>query len=242
MYRKNSNDLIKHLDFIIGDILWLLLALCLSFFIKFDRPDFYSNPLYREMAILIVPITVAFAGLGVNYRGILLRGYLIEVRKTAQHVSMILAAYLVYSFLTKRADLLSRELMLWFYLLSLVFMYVGRCLWKKVVVRIIRFTQARKVVLMSDREGAGRLLSEFRQRRFLDFTVVGLFLLEGTTDRTGPPEERRKPDRADSRRKVSRVKVRRTWTLKKKRSMAFRSWHEACRKRLILSKKRLWTN
>ena len=178
MYRKNSNDLIKHIDFIFIDIVCFLLALCLAFLLKFQRFDFYSDPLYLEMGILIVALTVTFAGLGTNYRGILLRGYLIEIRKTTQHVSLVLAAYLVFSFLTKRAELLSRELMLWFYVCSLILIYIGRCLWKKGVIRIYRATQARKVVLMSDREGAERLLSEFRQRKFLDFTVVGIFLLE----------------------------------------------------------------
>lgn len=53
MYRKNANGWLKHIDFIILDMICLQIAFMLAYFIKNGNIHLYNNFLYRNMAIIL---------------------------------------------------------------------------------------------------------------------------------------------------------------------------------------------
>ena len=53
MYRKNANGWLKHIDFIILDMICLQIAFIMAYFIKNGNIHLYNNFLYRNMAIII---------------------------------------------------------------------------------------------------------------------------------------------------------------------------------------------
>lgn len=53
MYRKNANGWLKHIDFMILDMICLQLAFITAYFIKNGNIHLYNNFLYRNMAIII---------------------------------------------------------------------------------------------------------------------------------------------------------------------------------------------
>lgn len=53
MYRKNANGWLKHIDFIILDMICLQIAFVVAYFIKNGNIHLYNNFLYRNMAIII---------------------------------------------------------------------------------------------------------------------------------------------------------------------------------------------
>ena len=48
MYRKNANGWLKHIDFIILDMICLQIAFMLAYFIKNGNIHLYNNFLYRK--------------------------------------------------------------------------------------------------------------------------------------------------------------------------------------------------
>lgn len=53
MYRKNANGWLKHIDFIILDMICLQIAFMIAYFIKNGNIHLYNNFLYRNMAIIL---------------------------------------------------------------------------------------------------------------------------------------------------------------------------------------------
>ena len=53
MYRKNANGWLKHIDFIILDMICLQIAFVVAYLIKYGNIHLYNNFLYRNMAIII---------------------------------------------------------------------------------------------------------------------------------------------------------------------------------------------
>ena len=53
MYRKNANGWLKHIDFIILDMICLQIAFVVAYFIKNGNIHLYNNFLYRNMAIIL---------------------------------------------------------------------------------------------------------------------------------------------------------------------------------------------
>ena len=53
MYRKNSKGWLKHIDFILLDMVCLQLAFLLAYLIKNGNAHLYNDFLYRNMAIII---------------------------------------------------------------------------------------------------------------------------------------------------------------------------------------------
>lgn len=53
MYRKNTNRWLKHIDFIILDMICLQIAFIMAYFIKNGNIHLYNDFLYRNMAIIL---------------------------------------------------------------------------------------------------------------------------------------------------------------------------------------------
>ena len=53
MYKKNSSGWLKHLDFIVLDLLCVQLAFYLSYVLRQGDWNPYAVPLYRNMAIVV---------------------------------------------------------------------------------------------------------------------------------------------------------------------------------------------
>ena len=53
MYRKNANGWVKHIDFMILDMICLQLAFIMAYFIKNRNVNLYNDFICRNMAIII---------------------------------------------------------------------------------------------------------------------------------------------------------------------------------------------
>lgn len=64
MYKKENNSWLKHIDFVILDILCLQLAFILAYEIRVAKGIPYLNPLYENMAFVLVifQLLVSFLG------------------------------------------------------------------------------------------------------------------------------------------------------------------------------------
>lgn len=82
MYKKNSNSLIKHIDFIMIDIILFCFSFLLSYVVRHNDFNMLDNSLYTSYCLIIILLSV-FAGVLLrSYKGIIYRGYGIELRKT----------------------------------------------------------------------------------------------------------------------------------------------------------------
>ena len=130
MYWRISNSWLKHVDFMVLDLIIVEISFTLSVMVRSGFKGIYNINLYREMSIILFLVTVCVIFLTGNYRSILNRGYLKELKATAGQVGYVTACEGLYLFLTKQSDDFSRISFFCFILFYFLLLYSMRCIWK----------------------------------------------------------------------------------------------------------------
>ena len=179
MYKKNSESLIKHIDFIVIDILVYCFSFWLAYVIRHGTLNMFANSLYVSYLMIIVLLDIFVAVITRAYKGIMYRGYLIELRKVLLHSSLIFVGLVMLSFLQKVTGELSRIVLVVFYIFSIVLDYFLRVLRKKMILRKMSGKKEREVILVSTAQGTERFSDRLKEKDIVDFNVKGVVLCEG---------------------------------------------------------------
>ena len=112
MYRKDSTGWIKHMDFIILDLICLQVAFVLAYALSGYGVNPYQLILYRNMAVFmeVADLVVLFA-MG-TLKNVLKRGYYKDFVVTAQHGVILGACLLLYLFMWRYSLIRLRKLLL----------------------------------------------------------------------------------------------------------------------------------
>lgn len=108
MYRKNANGWLKHIDFIILDMICLQIAFVLAYFIKNGNIHLYNNFLYRNMAIIIELADLMVLLIFGTLKGVLKRGHYQEFVKTLKHGFIVCLLAVLYLFTVQKGIFFSR--------------------------------------------------------------------------------------------------------------------------------------
>lgn len=178
MYNRNSNTLIKHLDFIILDFISFCLSFFLAYGVRHSSFNVFGSELYTTYFIIILLLEIVAAVVIRGYKNILFRGYAVEFRKTLVHTSVVFYGILMISFLLKSTGTLSRTTLILFYIFSIVIVYGVRVFRKKVVIRRLAQNDNREILVVSDCQNIDKLLDHLDERRIYDFRVKGLVIVD----------------------------------------------------------------
>ena len=186
MYEKQKKSWVKHLDFLILDLLCLEVTFYLSCLIRLG--NLHNEPTmseyYNRLAILLFLLDGCIVFLTEAYTGILRRNRIQELKSVVMHCSMVFAGVTVYVWGTKHSEIYSRQVILVFWLMSIVVEYFCRCLWKIYIrQRMIRKQRYSKLVVVTEDRYAEQCVSDFQHNRYKEFEVVGVVIVDA--DRIG---------------------------------------------------------
>ena len=108
MYKKSSTGWLKHLDFMILDIICLQLAFIMGFFLRHHSLNPYGNTIYRNEAIVFALIQVMIMFFDDSFKNVMKRGYLAEIGKTVKNMIYIIVLGVFYLFLIREEISFSR--------------------------------------------------------------------------------------------------------------------------------------
>ena len=132
MQIKENYTQLKHLDFLIVDILSLLVCFVISFRLKFGDFRFVHDQEWHLYILIIVLLNIAITFFTNPYNGIFRRSYYQEVIRALTLAVYNLLVAAVFFYLLKMGAAFSREMTVWMYsfyfILSLLLKYV----WKKI--------------------------------------------------------------------------------------------------------------
>ena len=177
MYKKNSDSLIKHIDFIIIDLVIYCVSFWLAYVLRHHALNLFANSLYLSYLVIIILLEIVVAVVTRVYKGILYRGYLVEFRKVLIHSSLIFIGVLLLSFLQKVTGDLSRIILVTFYILSTMLDYLCRVLRKKMILKDMSRQTGREVLLVSDKQGAETITKQLKEKKIVDFYIKGIVLI-----------------------------------------------------------------
>ena len=96
MYKKNSSGWIKHVDFIILDLLCIQLAFYLSYLLRQGDWNPYVIPLYRNMAMFVEFADIIVIFVFESYKNVLKRGYYKEFALSVKQSIMLVLVCSLY--------------------------------------------------------------------------------------------------------------------------------------------------
>lgn len=180
MYKKAESGALKHLDFILVDMLAFFLAFLTAYGIYNHKLlDFTSRSLYTGSLMVVQCVDLMVVLMMNSYKNILRRKSSAEFLKVLIHVSVVMAGLLIFLFLSKDIATLSRLTMGYFYLLALGMLFVARTLWKRLVRRRISAAEKRKLLLVAGSDEVEALLGRIGERGVADFEIEAVVLLDG---------------------------------------------------------------
>ena len=186
MYKKQKKSWVKHLDFLILDVLCLEITFYLSCLARLGHFHSHSgiSQYYNRLAVLLLLIDICVVFLAEAYTGILRRNRIQELKAVIMHCSTIFAAITVYLWGTKQSEIYSRQVILVFWGVSIVVEYFARCLWKIYIrQRMIRGKRFTRLVIVTEERFAKQCVSDFQKDRYKEFQVIGVVVVD--EDRTG---------------------------------------------------------
>lgn len=178
MYRKNSKGWLKHIDFILLDMVCLQLAYLLAYFIKNGNVHLYNDFLYRNMAIIIefadLMVLLVFGTL----KNVLKRGHYLEFVKTVKHVFIVGLLATLYLFTVQKGILFSRFILFLTLIIYLVLTYIVREVWKGYIKKGVNVGKRRKLLVVTSSRVANSVIDNVEKSNFSRYDIVGVALLD----------------------------------------------------------------
>jgi len=179
MYKKSEQGWLKHLDFILLDVLSAQIAFVLAFGLRhgFEKWMYEKVP-YRNLAIWMAFFGVAVAVLFNTMHDVLKRRWTTEIRMTLTQCLLVFSTVIIYLFSVKDAEQYSR-ITLWVMLLFYIpLAFIIRMLWKRFLKRKVHNDRRRVMLLISDQASAQETVERIQKFPMEGIKLRGLVLIE----------------------------------------------------------------
>lgn len=187
MYRKDSEEWLKHIDFIVLDMICLQLAYVLAFAISGYGFNPYAIIIYRNMAVFLelADLVVVFA-YG-TMKSVLKRGYYRDFVVTLNHSIMIGALAILYLFLLQQGQQFSRLTLILTIVIYIVITYFARELWKRFLRKRMADGGERKLLIITSEDVAEQVVTNIKENNYARYTLAGVAVIDA--DWTGKKVE-----------------------------------------------------
>lgn len=182
MYQKNVQGWMKHIDFILLDLLCLNVAFVAAYLTRNGLRWPYQDRDYVSLAMILTLVDFAVLIINETMKNVLRRGYYREFAQTVKHVFLVVAIIALYLFAIKFSAVYSRIILGSFTLYYLFLSYAVRVLWKMHLSgEHLAANTALYIISTSDR--VDEVVKRYLSQKPVCYLVKGICLLD--TDQTG---------------------------------------------------------
>lgn len=178
MYRKDLEVWLKHVDFIVLDMICLQLAFLLAYALRRIGVNLYSDILYRNMTIFfgLADLVVIFtAG---TMKSVLKRGHYKEFVVTLKQAVIIGALAISYLFIIQEGQSFSRMILLTTVMIYLVLSYGVRELWKNFLHKKMKNGGDKRLLIVTSKEEAGKVVRSMQENNYARYSLVGVVIID----------------------------------------------------------------
>lgn len=187
MYGKKSNGWLKHIDFVIVDLIVMQITYLVSFLIRHASEQNYDGNIFQIGSLVTFVSGIIFSVFSDNYRNILKRDSLKELKATIFYVVFIMGTLAVYLLLTQTTYWYSRTVFVLLGILGIPFVYLGRISWKKIVMfhRNKRGYSKKRMILVSSKDDFAGVKQRIEQKSLGDIEISGAVFFDDSTAEVG---------------------------------------------------------
>ena len=183
MYKKTSRDWLKHVDFLILDLVCLQLSFYIAYCIRHGLQNMYANELYASMAMVLLLIDIVVEVVFENLHNVLKRGYWNEVIQTTKQVLEVFAVSTVYLVTVQNAEQFSRMVLYLTMVIYWILSYCVRLLWKTYLKQHRKYVSKRSLLIVTKKDRLEALQAELAKEWYAMFQIPGIAVVDA--DMTG---------------------------------------------------------
>ena len=178
MYRKDSGEWLKHIDFILLDMICLQAAFILAYLFSGHGWNPYESILYRSMAVYLrlADLIIIFAW--GTLKGVVRRGHYREFLVTLQQTVILGAAAVLYLFLLQEGQQYSRKALIYFVCLYLVINYLVREVWKLSLHRKKEDDGKKSLLIVASKGAVKQAIKNAKENNFAKYTIAGAAVID----------------------------------------------------------------
>ena len=181
MYKKNAQGWLKHIDFIVWDILILQVSFVLGYMIRHGWGKWpYLQTDYKSLAIVLVVVDILVAVLFSTMHNVMKRGYLKELKASIKHVALVLVIMSLYLFSVQAGDTYSRITLYLTAGFHLVLGYCIRILWKALLWKINKGKSKSTMILVAEENSVAKILDKVSDLDDFEYAGIVLSNRDGT--------------------------------------------------------------
>lgn len=183
---------IKHIDFIIADLICINVSFYLAYVCRFfwhpgapiSPMHMYGNPAYRILIIFAIVMHFCITFFTNYYSEILYRGYFIEFQKVLIHNCALLFAVMLY-LVALHTNALSRIVVATFFVFNLILMYLIHAFLKRVLLkRKPNENKKEQLIVMSTEREAKKAIKELLDGPNNRYNIAGIALKDEESTKT----------------------------------------------------------
>ena len=177
MYRRDAKGWLKHLDFMILDLIVLQISFVLAYVLWHGRADLYEIPIYVSMNAFLLMCDLVIIFFTEPFRNILKRGYYRELEAILQQALLVELFAVLFLFAQKSGEEYSRMTMFLMGGLYVTVGYITRIIWKWVLSKTQRVGK-RSLLLVCSMENVVGTISNIRDHNYGAYQLSGLVLVD----------------------------------------------------------------
>lgn len=178
MYYKKTQGWMKHLDFILLDVVCLHIAFVLAYMTRHGLQMPYRDRLYLNMAIVYTMVDFLILIANSTMKNVLKRGFYKEMVQTVKHAGLVVLTVSVYLFSVQEGGAYSR---ITFYLMAAYYIliaYTVRVLWKRILKRKIQDSLGSAVYFITTSSRVEKVIRLFQDNNMGKYRIQGLCILD----------------------------------------------------------------
>ena len=178
MYRKYRQGWMKHLDFMIIDMLCLQIAFILSYVIRHGLQNPYLDMDYRNLAIFIEVADIAIIYIFETFQDVLKRGYYQEFAVTLKHSILIMLVAVLFIFSLKESTQFSRIVIFMTTPLYAFISYVQRIIWKQILKKYSLDINNRTLLIITNNGIAEDVVTKMKKNNYAGYNINGVAIID----------------------------------------------------------------
>ena len=178
MYKRKNNNWLKHADFLVLDLVCLLISFAVAYVIRHGLANPFATPLYRSTVIawMVLDGIVLF---GLNtLKNVLKRGYLRELFVTVKQGIVSMLLFSLYLFMTQGGQPFSRIVLFLCVGIYVVLSYLTRCLLKLYLKKIKGVWNQPALLIVTTKDLVDGILESHEKMEYKEFQTVGAVVLD----------------------------------------------------------------
>ena len=177
MYLSAKGRFSKHIDFIILDIVCMEISFVIAYLVRHGNLVLFDNKYYRAAMIILVVMNLATCYIFNSMQDVLKRGNQLEFYATVKQVVLTTLFLVLYLFVTKTSEDVSRNTIITFPLIYLITAYILRLIYKSILKKLLKNKTNRQFIIITLKDRASQLISKI-DNTVNDITIKGIILLD----------------------------------------------------------------